>query len=90
MKFLFIQMIIVILVCIFIAALSNLVELGVIGWIVAASTGHALYKIYKHMHYSIKPTKAKEKCSSCSSETSDFTRQIQSFLFDDATGLEDE
>ena len=91
MRFLVIQIVVVILVCIFIAALSNLTELGVVGWIIAGSTGHALYKVYKHMHYSYK-TSSKRKCSYCSSEitASDFSRQVQSFMFDDVTSARDE
>ena len=90
MRFLFIQIIIVILVCIFIAALSNLTELGAIGWLIAGSTGHALYKIYKHMHYSIRKTGTKEKCPSCNRSLSDISGQLQSLMFDDATGLKDD
>ena len=90
MRFLIIQMIIVILVCIFFAALSNLTELGVVGWIIAGSTGHALYKIYKHMHYSYKTSERKRKCSYCNSDETEFSDQVQSFLFDDATGVRDE
>ena len=82
MRFLIIQIVIVILVCIFIAALSNLTELGFVGWILAGSTGHALFKIFKHMHDGMKSSK--------SPETSDFSDKMQSFMFDDATGLNDE
>ena len=90
MRFLVIQMIIVILVCIFIAALSNLAELGIAGWILAASTGCALYKVYKHMHYSMKLAERKRKQAPCSFTESDISYQIQYFMFDDATGLGDE
>jgi len=90
MKFLFTQVIIVILICIFIATLSNLTELGVIGWIVAWSSGHALYKIYKHMHYSFRSYGAKKKCEFCDHTASDFSKQVQTFLFDDATGTRDD
>jgi len=89
MKFLVIQIVIVVLVCIFVASLSNLTELGVVGWIIAGSTGHALYKIYKHMHYSYK-TSTKRKCSYCNSDMPDFSDQLQSFMFDDATGVRDD
>jgi len=90
MRFLFTQIIIVILVCIFIAALSNLTELGFVGWIIAASTGHGLYKIYKHMHYSYRTSKRKTRCTSCNHDISDFSAELQSFLFDDATGITDD
>jgi len=92
MRFLVIQIVVVILVCIFIAALSNLTELGVVGWIIAGSTGHALYKVYKHMHYSYRASGTKRKCGYCNSEitASDFSRQMQSYMFDDATGIRDE
>jgi len=92
MRFLVIQIVVVILVCIFIAALSNLTELGVVGWIIAGSTGHALYKVYKHMHYSYKTSGTKRKCSYCNSEITDseFSRQMQSFMFEDVTGIKDE
>jgi len=90
MRFLVIQMIIVILVCIFIASLSNLTDLGFVGWIIAGSTGHALYKIYKHMHYSYKTTERKGKCSYCNSGISDFSDQVQSFMFDDVTSVRDD
>ena len=90
MRFLVIQIVVVILVCIFIAALSNLTELGVVGWIIAGSTGHALYKVYKHMHYSYRTTGKKRKCSQCESEMTDFSNGVQSFMFDDATGIRDE
>jgi len=90
MKFLVIQMIIVILVCIFIAALSNLTELGIVGWIIAGSTGHALYRVYKHMHYSMKLDERKRKHISNNFASSDLSSQIQYFMFDDATELQDE
>jgi len=89
MKFLAIQIIIVVLICIFFATLANLTELGILGWILAASTGHGLYRIYKHLHYSIKSSNTKRQCISCNSG-SDLSDQIQSFLFDDATGISDE
>ena len=90
MKFLVIQMVIVILVCIFIAALSNLTELGIAGWILAGSTGWALYRVYKHMHYSMKLSERKRKEIPCDFIESDLSHQIQYFMFDDATGLGDE
>jgi len=90
MRFLAIQMIIVVLICIFFAALANITDLGVLGWILAASTGHGLYRIYKHLHNSMKVSDSKNKCVSCSSKSSDFSYQMQSFMFDDATGMGDE
>jgi len=90
MKFLLTQIIIVILVCVFIATVSNLSDWGFVGWIIAGSTGHALYKIYKHMHYSFRPKKPRKKCPSCSSDLPSFSDQIQSFMFDDATGVHDD
>jgi len=90
MKFLMIQIIIVVLVCIFFAALSNLSELGVAGWIIAASTGHALYRVYRHMHYNMKLSERKRQYTSNDFTTSDFSEQIQSFMFDDATGINDD
>jgi len=92
MRFLVIQIVVVILVCIFVAALSNLTELGVVGWIIAGSTGHALYKVYKHMHYSYRSSAIKRKCTYCNTEISDsdFSRQVQSFMFEDATGINEE
>ena len=90
MKFLAIQIIIVVLICIFFAALSNLAELGFLGWILAASTGHGLYRIYKHLHRSMKASNTKNKCVSCNTETNDLSYQIQSFMFDDATNVGDE
>jgi len=90
MKFLIIQMIIVILVCIFVSALSNLTELGIVGWIIAGSTGHALYRVYKHMHYSMKFDERKRRYTSDNYNTTDLSAQIQTFMFDDATELQDE
>ena len=94
MKFLIIQMIIVILVCIFIAALSNLTELGIVGWIIAGSTGHALYRVYKHMHYNMKLDERKRKYSTSNytafDDDADFSARLQSIMFDDATELQDE
>ena len=89
MKFLITQIIIVILVCIFFAALSSLTELGVVGWIIAGSTGHALYKIYKHIQYNIKFDERKRKYSNDNFDSSNFSSQLQYFMFDDATELQD-
>ena len=90
MKFLITQIIIVILVCIFIAALSDLSELGAVGWIIAGSTGHALYKIYKNMHQTAKPSDSKTRCPTCNTKVTNLSDQMQSFMFDDATGLNDD
>ena len=90
MRFLVIQVVIVILVCIFIAALSNLTELGIVGWIIAGSTGHALFRVYKHMHYNMKLSERKRKYTPCDFTESDLSHQIQYFMFDDATELGDE
>ena len=90
MRFLLIQIIIIVLLCVFIAALSNLTELGMFGWIIVGFTGHALYKTYKHLYYNPKTDNAKRKCPSCGSGISDLSHQIQSFMFDDVTGLRDE
>ena len=90
MRFLFIQIIIVTLICIFLAALSNLTELGVVGWIIAASSGHGLYRIYRHLHYGMKTNDSKRKCKMCSSRESNFSHHLQTIMFDDATQLGDE
>ena len=90
MRFLCIQITIVILVCIFIAALSNLTELGAVGWIVAGSAGYTLHKIYRHMHKSLKTKVSKERCLFCDPDESELSGQLHSFMFDDATGLGDE
>lgn len=90
MRFLLIQMIIVILICIFIAALSNLTELGIVGWILAGSTGHALYRIYVHLHNSMKSGDAREKYKSCSHAELGLSEKLQAFMFDDATRSGDE
>jgi hypothetical protein len=83
-------MTIVILVCIFIATLSNLAEYGIAGWILAGGAGYALYKMYKHMHYNMKLAERKRKQAPCDFTESDISYQIQYFMFDDATGLGDE
>ena len=90
MKFLVTQITIVILVCIFIATLSNLAELGIAGWILASATGFTLYKVYKNMHYNMKLAERKRKDPPCDFMESDLSYQIQYFMFDDATGLGDE
>jgi len=90
MKFLFIQMTIVILVCIFIAALSNLTELGFAGWIIAGSTGYSLYRIYRHMHLGVKSSGQKDRPTSPGRDLTNFSRQIQEFMFGDATGAKDD
>ena len=90
MRFLLSQIIIVILVCIFIAALSNLSELGAAGWIIAGVTGHGLYRIYRHMHYSFKSSDSRTQWAKFNSEASDFSRQLREFMLDDATEATDE
>jgi len=90
MKFLFLQMTIVSLVCIFIAALSNLTELGIAGWIAAGITAYGLYKIYRHLHLSIKSLGKKDNQTTPSQESPNFSRQIQEFMFGDATGAKDD
>ena len=54
MKFLITQIIIVILVCYFFAAVSNLAELGLSGWIVMGISGYALLRVFRQIHYDIK------------------------------------
>jgi len=90
MKFLISQIIIVILICLFIAALSNLTELGAVGWIIAASTGHALYRIYRSIHRSMKSLNSRSRCPTCDQGTVNLSEQMQSFMFDDATGVRDD
>ena len=90
MKFLLIQVTIVTLVCIFVAAMSSLSELGLSGWIITASTGYCLYKIYKQIQYHMKFLERKEKNKYSSFEDTDLSAQIQYFMFDDATELRDE
>jgi len=90
MKFLFLQMTIVILVCIFIAALSNLNEFGISGWIIAGSAGYCLYRIYRHLYYSLKQSDSKVKWEEFNSETPSFSRQVRDFMFGDATGARDD
>ena len=90
MKFLFIQIIIVALVCIFIAALSNLTELGVVGWIIAASTGHGLYRVYRHLHCSMKDEDSKRKCEQCSSKETNLSKQLRYMMFDDVTSVSED
>jgi len=90
MKFLVIQVTIVTLVCIFIAALSNLTELGLSGWIITASTGYCIYKIYKQIQYNLKLMERKERNRYSTLEEQDLSSQVQYFIFDDATKLRDE
>ena len=90
MKFLLTQIIIVILVCIFIAALSDLTELGAVGWIIIGASGHALYRIYKNLHRSAKSSERKSRCPACNTNLMDASEQINSFMFDDATGYGDD
>jgi len=90
MKFLLLQVTIITLVCIFVAALSNLTELGISGWIITASTSYCLYKIYKQIQYNIKYLERKEKNKYNDLEVTDLSSQIHYFMFDDATGLQDD
>jgi len=77
MRFLFTQIVIVILVCIFFAALSNLTELGLTGWIMAGASGYSLYKIYIGIHNGFKPGGRKA--------ASGLSAVLESFMFDDVT-----
>jgi len=90
MKFLVIQVTIVTLVCIFIAALSNLTELGLSGWIITASTAYCIYKIYKQIQYNLKLMERKEKNKYSYLEESDISSKLQYIIFDDATKLQDD
>ena len=90
MRFLFTQMLIVILVCIFIAALSNLTELGATGWLIIGAAGHALFRIYKNLHKNAKSSDTMDRCPACNSKIQDISDQMQSFMFDDATKLNDD
>jgi len=90
MKFLVVQVTIVTLVCIFVAALSNLTELGLSGWIITASTAYCIYKIYRQIQYNLKLIERKEKSKYTNLEESDYSSKVQYFLFDDATKLHDE
>ena len=90
MRFLLTQIIIIILIFIFIAALSNLTELGVVGWIIAGSTGHALFRIYKLLHNSFRTPVVKGRYSSNDPGTSDYSAQLYSFMFDDVTRPRDD
>ncbi|MDR2568976.1 MAG: hypothetical protein LBD23_01595 [Oscillospiraceae bacterium] len=90
MRFLIAQIIIVILVCIFVAALSNLTELGLVGWILAGSTGHALFKIFKLMNNGLKSKDANKSRASRNHIINDLSERLQSFMFDDATEVRDD
>ena len=90
MKFLAIQVTIITLVCIFVAALSNLTELGLSGWIITASTGYCIYKIYKQIQYNLKLLERKEKTRYTYLDDSDFSSTLSYFMYDDATSLSDE
>ena len=91
MRFLLAQMIIVILVCVFIAALSNLTELGAVGWIIAGSTGHCLFKIYRLMYNSFKAADVNARSQPpCNNGSHSLSRRLESFMFDDATGVRDD
>ena len=90
MKFLVIQVTIVTLVCIFVAALSNLTELGLSGWIITASTAYCIYKIYKQIQYNLKLMERKAKNKYSYLEESDISSKIQYLIFEDATKLQDD
>ena len=87
MKFLIKQIIIVTLVCLFFVALSNLTELGIVGWILAASTGHGLYKIFTHVHNGYNPNAIKKKCESCNPAATGLSGHLESLMYDDASGV---
>jgi len=96
MKFLITQIIIVILVCYFFAAVSNLTELGLSGWIVMGITGYALLRVFRQIHYDIKSADRRkrrtietEHDSSYSEDTvssNKTTDLLMLFMYDDATG----
>jgi len=90
MKFLVIQVTIVTLVCIFVAALSNLTELGLSGWIITASTAYCIYKIYKQIQYNLKLMERKAKSKYSYLEESDISSKLQYLIFEDATKLHDD
>ena len=90
MRFLLTQIIIIILIFVFFAALSNLTELGVVGWIVAGSTGHALFRIYRLLHNSFRTTNVKRHHMTSDHSTSDYSEQLYSFMFDDVTRTRDD
>ena len=77
MKFLLKQIMIVSLVCIFFAALSNLSELGTTGWILTSTSAYSLYRIYRGMHENFNK---KNKRS-----TSGLSDRLESFMFSDVT-----
>ena len=87
MKFLLKQVIIITLVCIFFMALSSLTQLGIVGWILAASTGHGLYKIFIRVNNNSQ-NEVKQKCITCAPEEPDFSKRLESFMYDDATGIQ--
>ena len=86
MRFLFLQTIIVILLCIFIATLSSLTELGLPGWLLTGASGYALYKIYRRIRSGFKTNGPKEKHVSNDDDHSDLSRWLESLMFDDMTG----
>ncbi|MCL2819574.1 MAG: hypothetical protein FWD38_01890 [Oscillospiraceae bacterium] len=90
MRFLTIQILIVALVCVFIAAISNLTELGTAGWLIAATTAYALYRIYRQLSYDKKFSERKEKSRYSDLDESEFSSQVRYFLFDDSTNLQDD
>ena len=78
MKFLITQIIVVALVCVFVVALSNLTELGGAGWLITASTGYALYRVFKQIDYNLKLAERKEKSKYNNFEDSDFSAKMLS------------
>ena len=77
MRFLFTQIVIVILVCVFFSALSNLTELGIVGWLAVISSGYALYRIYRNIQNSFKSERRRRDPG--------LSGTLEAFMFDDAT-----
>jgi len=73
-----------------VAALSNLTELGLSGWIITTSTGYCIYKIYKQIQYNLKLMERKAKSRYNYLDESDLSSKVQYFIFDDATKLRDD
>jgi len=96
MKFLITQIIVVILVCYFFAAVSNLTELGLSGWIVMGITGYALWRLFRQIHYDIKSADRRKKRLTETEHKNSFgkdadnsnkaTDLLMLFMYDDATG----
>ena len=79
MRFLFTQILIVILVCIFFTALSDLSELGITGWLITGASGYVLYRIYKQINYNFKSYKRRN--------ASGLSSTLESYMFADVTGV---